>query len=93
MLKKGCLRDTEFVHLRDVKTTGDVFVVGLVGEDIRSTVSDCSSSGQVTGDRAVGGLIGFNDGTVCGSDAKGSASGTTNVGDLVGDGNPAQATC
>lgn len=66
MLKKGCLRDTEFVHLRDIKITGDVFV---------------------------GGLVGFNDGTVCGSDAKGSVSGTTNVGDLVGGGNPAQATC
>jgi hypothetical protein len=64
VLKKGCLRDTECVHLRDVKITGDVFV---------------------------GDLVGFNDGTVCGSDAKGSVSGT-NVGDLVGGGNPAQAT-
>jgi PGF-CTERM protein len=48
-------------------------------------VTDSTADGPVTGDGAVGGLVGYNFGsTVEGSTANGAVSGTVNVGGLVG---------
>jgi filamentous hemagglutinin family protein len=57
---------------------------GLVGSSIGGSVDSSYATGSVTGNRDVGGLIGYVDGTVTGSYASGAVSGTTNVGGLVG---------
>jgi hypothetical protein len=60
-------------------------VGGLVGLS-EGTVTSSYSSGSVTGDWMVGGLVGMNDhGTVSNSYSTGSVTGNWNVGGLVGD--------
>ena len=69
--------------------TGIVDVGGLVGLNAEEgIVSNCYSSGNVTGDANVGGdvggLVGWNLGSVSNSYSTGSVSGNENVGGLVG---------
>ena len=81
--------------------TGDVAVGagststgGLVGNNLwHATISNSYARGSVTGDRAVGGLVGWNGygdvnqpipATISSSYSTGSVSGTTDVGALVG---------
>ncbi len=49
------------------------------------TVSECYSTGRVSGSDSVGGLVGDNGGTVSGCYSTGSVSGRESVGGLVGD--------
>ena len=60
-------------------------VGGLVGASWNSsTVSNCHSTGNITGYAGVGGLVGTNGGNVSYSDSTGSVSGYDYVGGLVG---------
>jgi len=51
------------------------------------TASNSSSTGSVTGDDYVGGLVGKNDGIVSDSYSTGNVTGNTHVGGLVGQNN------
>jgi hypothetical protein len=83
------------VGVDNVNTTGASFVGGLVGTNWEGTVSNCYSTGTVTGsatrsdysyEESVGGLVGANwEGTVSDSNSIGSVSGKEQVGGLVGD--------
>jgi len=66
-------------------TGGDLGIGSLIGTCSSSTVSNCYSSGTVTGGESVGGLIGWNEASTtdnCYSDA--SANGTSEVGGFIG---------
>jgi filamentous hemagglutinin family protein len=69
--------------------SGVQFVGGLVGrDDYGSSVSNSSASGTVLGagnsQAGVGGLVGFNAGSIVSSSSSGTVSGSSNVGGLVG---------
>ena len=49
-----------------------------------ATVSNCYSTGRVTGERQVGGLVGLNSMTVSNSFSTGRVTGQSSVGGLVG---------
>jgi hypothetical protein len=80
------------VIAENVNIVGARFVGGLVGYNHGGTVSDCYSSGHVTGnvsgtgnERCFGGLVGCNaEGTVSNCHATGSVTGYQEVGGLVG---------
>ena len=63
---------------------------GLIGDNINNgNVTECYATGNVTGDRQVGGLVGYhrNEGStpiVANSYASGSVSGSSDVGGLIG---------
>jgi hypothetical protein len=78
----------------DVNGTGE-FVGGLVGRNRSRTdhwgrrrpgavLSNCSSTGTVSGDRCVGGLAGLNEGTITTSHSTGVVTGYRFIGGLVG---------
>jgi filamentous hemagglutinin family protein len=58
---------------------------GLVGSNIGGSIDSSYATGDVTGNRDVGGLVGYVDGTISSSYSSGAVSGSTNVGGLVGD--------
>jgi hypothetical protein len=58
-------------------------VGGLVGAN-SGTISNCYSTGSVSGSSYVGGLVGSNFDTISNCYSNGNVSGTTNVGGLVG---------
>jgi hypothetical protein len=70
----------------DVNITGSGNDVGgLVGYNGGgSTVTQCHSTGTVSGASGVGGLVGINGGTVTNCYSTGAVSGTSSVGGLVG---------
>ena len=68
----------------NVDVTGYGTVGGLVGDNDGGTVGNSYSSGSVTGNNYVGGLIGKNEGTVSNSYSTGSVTGDERVGGLVG---------
>ncbi|MCK4664089.1 MAG: T9SS type A sorting domain-containing protein [Bacteroidales bacterium] len=72
--------------LNNVDITGNDYTGGLVGDnDNSSTVSNSYSTGSVSGDSNVGGLVGNNySSTVNNSYSTGSISGSDYVGGLVG---------
>ena len=79
----------ENVGVENADITGNRYVGGLVGQSVGgSTVTDSSVTGSVTGTRGefsdVGGLVGYNAGTVTKSSANGSIDGSGDVGGLVG---------
>jgi hypothetical protein len=49
------------INLSDVKIIGKNIVGSLVGLNYESTILGCKSSGEVTGEESVGGLVGVND--------------------------------
>ena len=70
--------------------TGDVnasgtFVGGLVGISNQAAISNSYATGHVTGTNTVGGLVGYNIGTLSNSYASGLVSGSTRSGAVVGD--------
>jgi hypothetical protein len=68
----------------EVSGTGNS-IGGLVGENaLQSMISDCHSSGPVSGNSIVGGLVGLNQGTISTSYSNGNISGDSSVGGLVG---------
>ena len=57
---------------------------GLVGLNL-APVTNCSTTGSVTGDEVVGGLVGWNEsGTITGSGSSSTLNGSLDVGGLVG---------
>ena len=57
---------------------------GLIGVNWRGTVTNCYSTGRVTGEWGVGGLVGHNLGTVSDSYSSCSVTGAAEVGGLIG---------
>jgi len=75
----------ENVGLVNVSVSGNYDVGGLVGWNYYGTVSNSYATGNVSGRRYVGGLIGENYGTVNNSYATGNVSGSDwDVGGLIG---------
>ena len=74
------------IGLLNVEARGRREVGGLVGNNLRGTISNSYSSGSVRGSHNVGGLVGYNQsGTISNSYSSGSVSGLgTHVGGLVG---------
>jgi hypothetical protein len=72
--------------LEGVSVSGDEYVGGLLGENSwGGSVSNCYSTGDVSGDYSVGGLVGSNwGGSVSNCYSTGSVSGDYGVGGLVG---------
>jgi len=68
--------------VENVDITGFEAVGGLVGWNEEGTVSDSYSTGSVTGETQVGGLVGGNNGTVTNSYATGIVAGSMGVGGL-----------
>ncbi|MDZ7822379.1 MAG: GLUG motif-containing protein [Candidatus Marinimicrobia bacterium] len=69
-----------------VNIIGDIYIGGLIGAaDNNGAVSNCYSSGSVTGTHMIGGLIGGNISTISNCYASGSVSGTGDyIGGLIG---------
>lgn len=70
----------------DVSGTGNEGCFGgLVGHNVKGTVSNCYAAANVTGDRWAGGLVGLNEeGAVSNSYSTGSVNGNMDIGGLVG---------
>jgi len=85
----GGLMDGEVLncHAEDANiVSGYNFVGGLIGGNAGGDISECSSTGTVSGDSAVGGLAGTDElfSSVSNSYSKASVFGTSSVGGLVG---------
>ena len=52
------------VTLTDVSVTGYWYVGGVVGANDKGTMTGCTVSGSVSDDSSVGGVVGWNGGTV-----------------------------
>ncbi|NTU58185.1 MAG: hypothetical protein HGB00_04605, partial [Chlorobiaceae bacterium] len=73
------------LNLRNVNVKGYYFVGGLVGENDHGTMTNCSSSGIVSGSEyMVGGLVGRNNGTISNCYSTSTVNGDGFVGGLVG---------
>ncbi len=71
--------------LETININGDWYVGGLAGKNFAS-ITNCHSTGLVTGNNYVGGLIGYNGGgNITGSHSTGTVRGDVWVGGLVGD--------
>jgi len=70
--------------VEDVSIVGRFYVGGLVGYNDDSAISNCYSTGSISGTDYVGGLVGNNGGTISNCHSTGSISGTDSVGGLVG---------
>ena len=73
------------VGLINIAVTGNEYVGGLAGENLNGTVQDSYSNGNVVGDLHIGGLVGWNWGSVINSYAAGSVTGSGYGGGLIGD--------
>jgi hypothetical protein len=84
LLRKG---NISYCRTKNCNISGAMNVGGLVGRTAQDTmgISNCSSSGFVSGDDYIGGLIGqIGPGTVSMCYSKANVSGNRNVGGLVG---------
>jgi len=63
---------------------GDYYVGGLVGMNYYGSISNCYSTGYVSGYSEVGGLVGANGGSVPNCYSTGDVNGVGDVGGLVG---------
>jgi hypothetical protein len=80
----GVIKDIGVVN---VTVIGDYSVGGLVGRNIRGTISNCHAIGNISGDSPVGGLVGYNQGPLSNCYATGNvvAGGVVgHVGAVVG---------
>ncbi len=73
------------IGVADANVSGYTHVGLLVGGNWEGTVSNSYSTGTVSGDRRVGGLLGENSGTVSNSYSTGTVSGDRRVGGLLGE--------
>ena len=87
----GCYQSTVSKCYSTVNVTNNEdYVGGLIGSSHANNIDDCYARGTVTGDRYIGGLIGYNfdsDGlpvTVNNCFSTGVVTGNTDVGGLVG---------
>jgi len=71
------------IGLTDIRITGSTCVGGLVGNN-NGNISNCYSTGTVSGIDNVGGLVGNNNGNISNCYSTGTVSGTNYVGGLVG---------
>ncbi len=71
-------------HVDGGCVSGGWEVGGLVGTSYGGTVTDCNSSATLSGNGSVGGLVGYNEGSLATSSSSASASGTWCVGGLAG---------
>ncbi|BBM89306.1 hypothetical protein COTS27_01003 [Spirochaetota bacterium] len=73
-------------RLTGVNIKGGTNVGGLVGSLIRSTISNSSVTGVISGKTSVGGLVGYstNNFAITGASTTGTVSGNLSVGGLVG---------
>jgi hypothetical protein len=78
---KGTVRN---VRIKDANVTGFEDVGGLVGRNVRGTVTESYLQGNVSANRRVGGLVGLNTGIVTKSYTKGDVSASWGAGGLVG---------
>jgi hypothetical protein len=67
----------------DVNGTG-YYVGGLVGYNNKGSIFSCYGAGTVTGDRHVGGLVGYNYGIISNCYRTGTAKGNYDIGGCVG---------
>ena len=83
LMEGGIIKNVGIVN---VTVVGYNVVGSLVGTNNRGTVSNCYSTGNVTGHAAIGGLVGRNIGNISNSYSTGSVSGesSTGIGGLVG---------
>ena len=65
----GVIKDIGVVNFT---VTGDSYVGGIVGRNIRGTVSNSYATGSLSGNSSVGGLVGYNQGPVTNCYAAGS---------------------
>jgi len=74
---------------------GKDYVGGLVGDNYNGTITNCASSGSISGTGGyVGGLLGHNNyGTVTACHSSANVSGTLHVGGLVGDNEGTISNC
>ena len=79
--------DIKNIGVTNLDIQGDSYVGGLVGENrLSSNITNSYSSGAVSGDRNVGGLVGGDDGAnIMNSYSSGAVSGDSSVGGLVGE--------
>jgi hypothetical protein len=87
-LRSGAIIRSLGVEAADVNGTGDL-VGGLAGQfgelyDRDIIITDCYSTGSVSGNECVGGLIGFNSGNIEDCYSASIVTGNTVVGGLVG---------
>jgi len=80
------IRNVGLINANVTALAGSQYTGALVGWNYRGTVSNSyATGGSVTsGSDSVGGLVGYNDGTISNVYATGSVSGTSSVGGLVG---------
>lgn len=70
------------------------FFGGLVGDNYYGTITNCYSTGSVSGDSDVGGLVGVNNqGTITNCYSTGVVSGTNFIGGLVGESSGTITNC
>ena len=74
----------ENLGITNIAMAGRLYVGGLVGGNMEGSVSNSYSSGSVTGNSSVGGLVGWNQDTVSNSYSTGSVTSNEDVGGLVG---------
>ncbi len=72
--------------MKNVDVTGRYYIGGLVGQSSTTIISNCFSTGSVTGNERVGSLVGFNtnNSTVTNCYSMGSVAGVKAIGGLVG---------
>jgi hypothetical protein len=84
LMEGGIIKNVGVVNITVIS-----FSVGgsLVGSNYGGTVSNCYSTGNVTGGAGIGALVGYNSGTISNSYSTGSVSGesSNSIGGLVGD--------
>ena len=69
----------------NVMVTGMSRVGGLVGDSNDSgVIRESRASGNVMGDQYIGGLVGWNEGSIANTYAEGTVSGSAQIGGLVG---------
>ena len=71
-------------YVRGGSVSGDLSVGGLIAYNHKGVVVDCCSTTDITGGREVGGLVGYNGGTIIGCYAFSNITGEIEVGGLAG---------
>jgi hypothetical protein len=80
----GAGGEVKNVGVINVNMTGNYGVGGLVGTNSNGNISNSYSTGNVSGEDMVGGLVGLNEGPVSNSYSTGNVTGDNWVGGLVG---------
>ena len=79
--KGGTVKD---VTLEGVQIKGNAYVGGVAGYNYGGSLTNCTASGNVSGEYNVGGVAGSNSGTLTNCTASGDVSGDRQVGGVAG---------